>query len=332
MLKSLPVLIFSLISTVSLAQYIPTSNQAYQYLSLFNPAFAGVEKYTDLKLSYLDQWGNLPGSPKTINVVLTMRLNQPLDLSNSSLRPGNPSQVGNPDFIPKKKRIFHALAANAFNQQFGPTQLSGGGLTYSFHYPLSKKLTLSGGTSAIIESVKVDPNSITFRDDNDPYTQYLLNNNVKQTDLNIRAGVLLYGKNFYVGASYFPVLNKSIQSTNTLGDHPFYRASVQLGYSFPVSANLILKPSAVALVQMDNTFSVDYSLKAYIQNKLMLGACYRNIQTAVFFLGFSINDLLGVSYSYEMSLNGFKQFNDGSHELVLSVKLNNFKKLNPYAW
>jgi hypothetical protein len=33
-----------------------------------------------------------------------------------------------------------------------------------------------------------------------------------------------------------------------------------------------------------------------------------------------------------MSMDGFKKFNDGSHELVLSLRFNNFKRQMPSIW
>ena len=99
-----------------------------------------------------------------------------------------------------------------------------------------------------------------------------------------------------------------------------------------MSPGLVIKPSAIALVQMDNDFAIDYSIKAYIQDKAWVGLSYRDIQTGVFMFGYSINNVLGASYSYEMSFTKFQQFNSGSHELVLSVRLNNFRRQGAFLW
>jgi hypothetical protein len=54
---------------------------------------------------------------------------------------------------------------------------------------------------------------------------------------------------------------------------------------------------------------------------------YRDIESFVGILGFNFKSDARASYSYEISSNGMQQFSDGSHELVLSVRLNNFKTL-----
>lgn len=83
---------------------------------------------------------------------------------------------------------------------------------------------------------------------------------------------------------------------------------------------------------MDNKFAIDYNVKMYIEQKLWFGASYRDIQSLVGILGFNLNELLGASYSYEISTSGMQQFSDGSHELVLSLRLNNFKRLSQQTW
>jgi hypothetical protein len=70
----------------------------------------------------------------------------------------------------------------------------------------------------------------------------------------------------------------------------------------------------------------------YVEQKLWFGATYRDIQSLVGILGFNLNEMLGAAYSYELSLNGMQQFSDGSHELVLSLRLNNFKRLSQKTW
>ncbi|MGC3944261.1 MAG: type IX secretion system membrane protein PorP/SprF [Chryseolinea sp.] len=70
----------------------------------------------------------------------------------------------------------------------------------------------------------------------------------------------------------------------------------------------------------------------YIEQKIWFGATYRSTRNLVALLGFNLNEMLGASYSYEISTGGMQQFSDGSHELVLSLRLNNFKRLSPQTW
>src|SRR6478609_2569788 len=87
-----------LVSNVQ-AQFIPNSAQPFQFASAYNPAFAGIDNFADLKLSYRYQWSSLgPDAPRFINLAYNVRLKQPLDLSYNSLRTSNVSGL-NPESL-----------------------------------------------------------------------------------------------------------------------------------------------------------------------------------------------------------------------------------------
>ncbi len=114
-------------------------------------------------------------------------------------------------------------------------------------------------------------------------------------------------------------------SDKTFSD-PFYKGTAQVGVSLPVGPSVTLRPSVLALMAIDNSFAMDYNVKAYIQEKLWFGVSYRDIQSMVALVGFNVNQLFGASYSYEMSTGDMKTFNDGRHDLVLTFRFNNFKR------
>ncbi len=300
-------------------------------MPVFNPAFTGIENYDDLKFSYRYQWSGFGSySPKFINLSYNKRLVQPLDLAYNSLRLSDPSAT-DADKLPRSKRMIHGLGGNIFHSKVGVLKSVGASVNYSINYPVMNKARFALGVSALIENRKLDVSEVTVRDP-DEFYNHLLNSSTSQTDLNIRAGILLYSQNYYVGLSYFPLLYTVIQSSELAMSQPFYRGSVQAGISFPLNADVTLKPSIMALVQMNNDLVMDFNVKAFIKENIWLGLTYRDIKSGVAILGFNLNEKVGASYSYEMSLGKFKQFNDGSHELVLALRFNNFKKYNQYTW
>lgn len=313
------------------AQYIPNNAQGYQFMALFNPAFTGVENFNDLKLSYRYQWAGFgKNSPKFINLGYTGRIKQPLDLSYNAQRMSSYSG-GQMEQLPRSKKIIHGLGGNVFQSTIGVLQSIGGSVNYALNYPLSKRSRLAIGFSALIENRKLNINEISVRDP-DEFYNYLLRSSTSQTDLNVRAGILLYKEYFYFGVSYLPLVNVALQSSDLAMEEPFYRGSVQAGVTLPLNADVALKPSVLALFQMNNEFSIDYSVKAYIQNKVLLGLTYRDIKSGVALLGFNLNDTFSVSYSFELSVGEFRKFDDGSHELVLAARLNNLKRFTQYIW
>ncbi|HRJ30897.1 MAG TPA: type IX secretion system membrane protein PorP/SprF [Cyclobacteriaceae bacterium] len=315
-------------------QFVPYSNQMFQFASSYNPAFSGVDPFGDLRLGYRAQWTGFGSEgPKFVNMAFNTRLKQPLDLTHNALRTSQ-SDLLKPENLPKGKRIIHGFGVNVFNEKISIIDRIGGGINYSFHYPVTKKVYLASGIAAVLDNTRVRVNELYLGINPDPDSYYdnLVTNGVNQTDLNVRAGVLLYSSRFYVGFSYFDLLHKQINASDVNFAEPFYKGSAQLGFSFPLSINLDVRPSVFALWQMNNDFIIDYNLKLYIQNKLWLGLTYRGTESMVTMAGFNFNHVLGVSYSFERSTNGLKQFGDGSHELILGLRLNNFKRMQSQVW
>jgi type IX secretion system PorP/SprF family membrane protein len=312
------------------AQYVPNNSQGYQFMSVFNPAFSGVENFGDLKFSYRYQWAGFEGAPKFINLSYNGRLKNPVDYSYNSLRVSN-SAAANSRVVPKMKGMIYGFGVNLFQYQDAILNSIGGSVNFSVNYPISQKTRIAGGASALVENRKLNINEISTADP-DPFLDHLRKSGTTQTDLNLRAGFLIYGDNFYAGFSYLPIMNIAVQSSDLSMEKPFYRGSFQFGYGFSASKEIELRPSVLGLMVMDNSFEIDYNLKALIQKKVIAGLTYRDVKAGVLLLGFNLNEKFTVTYSYEMSFGNFQKFNDGSHELVLAGRLNNLRKYNQYIW
>lgn len=236
--------------------------------------------------------------------------------------------------IPAIKRVIHGFGINVYNESLGPIDRVGGGINYAFHYPVSNTVRLSGGLGVIIDNTRIDLNALelAFQTNPDPFWLNMRANGANHTDLSVRAGALIYSQSFYLGFSYLPLYNTTLKTSEVTGADPFYKGTIMAGIAWPLSPTMSLKPSLLALWQTDNKFAIDYNVKMYIEQKIWFGATYRSTRNLVALLGFNLNDMLGASYSYEISTGGMQQFSDGSHELVLSIRLNNFKRLSPQTW
>ena len=331
MKKILWVILIVLAKVSVQAQYLPNNAQAFQFMPLYNPAFTGIENFNDLKFSYRYQWAGFGSySPKFINLSYQTRLVEPLDLSYNSLRLSDPASMS-PDNLPRSRRMIHGLGGNLFHSEVGVLKSIGANVNYAIHYPVSKNARLAGGFSLLIENRKLDVGEVTVRDP-DEFYNHLLTSSTSQTDLNLRAGIVLYAPNYYIGVSYLPLMYTVLEASELAMTEPFYRGTVQAGVSLYVNPDVTLRPSIMALLQMDNAVALDYNVKAFFRENIWLGLTYRDIKSGVAIIGWNFNERLSAAYAYEMSLGEFKQFNDGSHELVLSMRLNNFKKYSQYTW
>lgn len=324
-------LVFLVYSLSASAQYIPNNSQGYQFMTVFNPAFTGVENFNDLKLSYRYQWAGFgKNSPRFVNLAYSTRIKHPLDLSYNAQRIS--TYAGNTMAqLPRSKRIIHGFGANVFQSSIGILKSIGGSMNYALNYPLSTRSRLAFGLSALIENRKLNIAEVSVRDP-DEYYDHLLRGSTSQTDINLRAGALFYMENFYFGVSYFPLMNISLESSDLAMEESFYKGSAQIGLAIPLNSDVTLKPSVLAILQTNNALVVDYSAKAYIQNKVCVGLTYRDIKSGVALLGFNINNTFTVTYSLELSVGEFRKFDDGSHELVLAARLNNLRRFTQYIW
>lgn len=325
------ILFFTLVPYMLSAQYVPNNAQTFQFMPVINPAFTGIESYDDLKMSYRYQWSGFGSySPKFISLAYNKRLIEPLDLSYNSLRLSDPSAT-EADELPRSKRMIHGIGGNIFHSKVGVLKSVGASANYAINYPLTNKVRFAVGLTALLENRKLDVSEVSVRDP-DAFYNYLLTGSTSQTDFNLRTGILIYSQNYYIGLSYFPLLYKAIRSSDLAMAEPFYRGSVQAGVAIPLNPDFTLKPGIMALIQMNNDIVMDFNVKGYFKQNIWFGLTYRDIKSGVAMVGFSLNEKLSAAYSYEMSLGEFKQFNDGSHELVLAFRFNNFRKFNQYTW
>lgn len=311
------------------AQYLPATGQPFQFTPVYNPAFTAIGPFGDIRLAYRTQLGTYgANSPSFFNALYQFRLTQPKDASLNGLRTGSASTEST-----REMGMIHGMAVNAFDESLGVMGRKGAGLSYAFHFPVSEKLMLAVGTSAMVENLRLDADQIYMGAgaDPDPVYQQILSGKTNNTQLNLRAGAVLYSQQFYVGVSYLPIWTHDFQDASWANASSIYKATLQTGVALKVTETFDLKPSILAVLNDGGRINVDYALKAYFRDLVWTGIMWRDTETGVAQLGFNINKTFTAAYSYEIS-TGEWRFGSGSHELVLGIRLNNFRNLNNYIW
>lgn len=315
------------------AQYIPHSGQPFHFAPIYNPAFTGIENFVDVKLGHRYQWAAFKdNAPQFSNLAVNLRTKQPLDLKVNALRP---SRTDFTRIVPKSRLSYHGIGFNVYNEKIGPLKEFGLGVHYAIHMPLTEKFTFSGGAGVMYENSRLKGGDELYWgenvDVNDPLYKRLQEGNISQSGLWTRVGVLLYSDNFYFGATYYP-WNTSLGEPDISFTDQFYSGSFQAGFAFSLNEDLDIKPSVLALWQVDNSFVIDYQVKAYLQERTWFGITYRDIQAGVVTGGFNLNSTFSASYSYEFALGKLRTFSGSTHELVLAARLKNYKRLNQRTW
>ena len=317
-------------STVAFGQLLPNSSQTFQLAPLYNPAFTGTDNFTSVKIGYRSQWASFPGAPRYFNLAAHGRIGKPVDMTHNALKVGT---TINKDDIPKLKRMIHGLGSTFVDESSGMNnmfEIMEGGVTYAAHYPLTKKMYLAGGVSVHYGSIRVRWEELQLGSEQDKLVEALRGSSL--SNMNVRTGLLLYTPRFYVHAAYL----KTYVNNNTgllSSDLRYrYRMSGGIGVRFDLSQATELAPSVGLLMDDFNNMSFDYSLKLYLRNRAWGGFSYRDNGFASLLLGFELNSLVGLSYSYEISTGGLSGFNNGSNEVIVGLKLANLRRVNQYVW
>lgn len=269
----------------------------YTYnMGVLNPAYIGTNEVTTANLLVRSQWVGIEGSPQTA----TFSISSPMG-----------KNVG--------------LGLSVIHDEIGPVTENNLYLDFSYTLNLSdsKKLAfgLKGGYTFL------DVGFLTGNEINDP-----LNIPVNLKEPNFGAGIFYFTDKFYLGAAIPNIIKTrhldtadNIVSTSTDVSHIF----LNTGYVFDLSNNLKFKPSAMVKAAIGAPLSIDISGNFLVRNNLELGASYRYGDSVSAIIGFNLSSDFRVGYAYDSTLTPLRNYNSGSHEIMLSYKFNRLKIKSP---
>tara|TARA_Y100000385_G_scaffold173394_1_gene179465 strand:- start:379 stop:1323 length:945 start_codon:yes stop_codon:yes gene_type:complete len=292
------------IATLSASFYYGQQNALNsQYLFndfAINPAVAGTKNYTPLSLSYRRQWVGIDEAPISQNLMLHTYI-------------GENSGGG----------------IHFFNDASGPSKRTGLNSTFSYHIKTGKNSLLSFGLSGGITQFSMDRNRLIT----DIPGDIAVDKNHSQIIADCNFGILYKGNRHFIGLSGFNLLeNKTnLFATTTPIVNSLERILYgSAGYNFKIGAEIDLQPSAVIRYMFNSLYQVDGNLKLTIKESFWVGGSYRMDDAISFMGGIEVGSLV-IGYAHEISTSAIKDFNDGTHELFVCLKLNRDTK-NKTPW
>ena len=321
------------------AQVRPQYSQYPMNLYLINPAVAGIEQYTDVRVGNRSQWSQLEGAPTTSY----LSIHGSLDYSNPTVpampRTTNPAQRHQA----YKRKInenrpvspHHGVGGLVAVDRIGPYQRIQTNLSYAIHVPLSTLTTLSAGVSGGLFQNALDQSRVHLVNPND---QALTNGSWRDYRWDINAGLCLYSQRYFVGASMaqflggaFSFLDETERSYEINAFHYYLTA----GYRLEATPQVSFIPTVLVRFYTPAAPSVDVTMMANFIDRVWAGLSYRSDQTVVALTRFSVTYLLDVGYSFDY--NASRQIgplSHGNHEITLGLRLYNRRKvLRPsYFW
>ena len=311
------------LSIVAKAQQRPQYAQYMLNNFLLNPAIAGVEDYADVKLSSRSQWVGIEGAPVTFYLTGHTRLGQQ---DRPSMVNGSVQKLG--DFAPSSKQYgnyrrrkpFHGLGASVLHDRIGPFVRTEAQVTYAYHVWLTKDIKLASGLSAGVAQQSFRAGKASFADPTD-----VLASGRSSAAPTASAGVWLYASNFYAGTSAYSVFQSKTEPA-TANPTPAPHLFLTAAYKFMLLPEVAVVPSVLVKLLQPLPVSLDFSLRTVFADRLWVGVAYRQDDSFSGLAGISLNHTFDIGYAYDLGRSNVSTASQGSHELVLGVRLLNRQK------
>jgi len=271
--------------------------QFTQYLSagnFFNPAFAGKDMGYQFSAFHRSQWQGYTSTagtgipPTTQLITLQGRI--------------------------KAKNFGYGLTV--VNDRLGASSNLDVNLQGSYHKKINRTQLSFGGYVGVSNST-LDFEELQFVN---PEPSLPPSGTETQLALDMGAGLLVDGGNFYVGLSGRHLNQPSFDFgdgsfANRLQLHNY----LLVGYRMRPVGQLRIEPSILLKSLGTNTLSYDVSVIATLQNKLTAGLAYRGEESASVILGYSLlkDNSLKLGYAFDLVIGGKDAKAPTSHELML---------------
>lgn len=314
------------------AQQKPYYTQYILNNYMLNPALSGIENYTDVKISYRNQWTGINGSPVTtyLSVQGPIGKKDYRTTATSFQVPGeNPrgKQYWEEYTAPEPH---HGVGAIVMNDKTGYLSRFSAYATYAYHKPLGVRTTLSAGFLAGVSSVSLDRSKIVWGnlDPNDPAIGYN-NGELKKMRPEIGAGLWLYSRDYFLGASVLNIIPGKAKFVNLdkygTSFAPHFFASA--GYRYMLNDDVSVLPSVTLQWINPEPLQIHTNVKLQWQDKVWFGGSYRFTDQLGGFAamaGVNISNTFNIGYAYDVSTNSrLRTYTKNTHEIIVGFLLGN---------
>ena len=312
------------------AQQRPYYSQYILNNYIINPAVAGIENYTDIKLSHRRQWTGITDAPVTTYLTLHAPLNKD-DYGRetvSTFYPYGENPLGRANWRDyNNNEPHHGVGLTFLNDVTGPLSRVSVQGTYAYHMPVAPGLMLSGGVSIGFTQMRLDASKVNFGEVNlDPAVGS--NDLANRMRPDVSAGLWLYSSRFFAGLSVQQLIPQQVAFTDNtvflqkgvLLPHTF----LSMGYRFSLTDEVTMLPSLQVRYISPLPLGVDLNVKFRYLDHLWVGGSYRYKEGGAAMAGIKLSTSLHLGYAYEIATNStLNTFAKGSHELTIGFLLGN---------
>lgn len=298
--RKLILVCFCLLSLMSEGQQLPYYTQHKNNAFIINPGVTGTKRLLDARLNYRKQWVGYEGAPTTISLGLHSRFMK--------------GKMGAGLYLMQDK--------------IGPQKQTNIAGSYAYHIRFPD-CELSAGLAVNATKFTLVGTDMTLHNNQDQSIDQHLANSTWVTDGNF--GIYLYNDRFHVGASGVHLLQSTAEfyknDTTKKGTFKYFtQGNITLGYNFSENPDFVWESTLYGQYVKAVPLSLDYTLRVHMHQKFFAGISLRLHDACAVHLGFTLKESYQISYSYDIQIGGLKKYNSGSHEIMLSISSDIFKK------
>jgi type IX secretion system PorP/SprF family membrane protein len=330
MKKYVYLVVFAVFATKAAnAQQLPQFTQYIFNNFILNPAVAGIENYTDLKLGYRAQWTGLNGAPVTSFLTINAPIGRNFTEGDAAGFPGggeiNPSsRLYTQNY--QASEPHHGIGFSMLTDKAGQITQSKFAAVYAYHLGLAPKLNLSLGVSAGLSHLTFNSADVVLSNPLDP----AIANISSPWRPDIGVGAWLYSADFYAGLSVQQLLKQNVfnnSTSTTEGSQTVPHFYLTAGTKLYASDDITFLPSVLIKQIQPVPLTYDLNLKASFRDKFWIGGSYRHNDSFAALAGFNLSSFINVGYSYDATTTALNTVSRGTHEIVIGIMLNNRYKV-----
>jgi type IX secretion system PorP/SprF family membrane protein len=281
------------LGTALFAQQDPQFTQYMFNMLALNPAYAGSSDRLNIKALTRHQWVGFEGAPTTQTLTAHAPVfNESLAIGGTIMRDAHGPVTQYGFMADVAYRIFMGDAKLAFG-------LKGG-------------LNLFQGKFSELNPLQA----------NDQVFQQNVNTKL---DPQFGFGVMYYSDRYYLGLSTPKMLRSDFFETDSLAfvSQPGQRSHWFLsgGYVFDMGVYHKFKPTFLVKAVQGAPISFDLSANFLFYEKFWLGAMYRHQDAVGVLAQYNVTNDLSIGYAYDFTLSPLRNYNGGSHEIMLGYLL-----------
>ncbi len=315
---------------VSFGQQRPHYTQYVLNNYIINPAVAGIENYTDVKISHRQQWVGLQDAPVTTYLTIQAPLKKS-DFARQTATGFNASGEnprGKAYWLDYTKAEPHAgIGLTIINDRTGPLNRFAAYGTYSYHLGITDRTSIAMGVSAGVQNMTLNASKLDFGSQFAVDPAVAGSGYLNRISPDINAGVWLYSAEYFVGLAAQQIipskLKFSADTVSVLGGRLIPHLFLTAGYRLQLNDDISFLPSTMIRFVHPAPLGVDVNTKLQYRDYFWVGASYRYKDGYAGMVGLNISNTMNMGYSYDLTTSRLNTVSRGSHEIVVGFLLGN---------